>query len=122
MCDDSGEKGVASASSFSLCALGFAQSEYLLTEKEITSSGMFLLKVNDPSHAHGLLNDKMTLVLLKEVVRLAEEKFGGETQIAEEKRVRLEKSLVNWQARCDQAKLKSVKLPARPKTTPKVCF
>lgn len=97
----------------SLCAVGYAKTHYLLSDKDI-KCGLFCLKINDATKSHGLVSPKMTIVLESEARKLAEKKFNNvEGGLAAEKTSRAEKAKEKWEER-KEATLKGEDLPKEP--------
>jgi hypothetical protein len=74
-CPDVGKEGIA-VQPMSLCAVGYAKTHYLLSDKDI-KCGLFCLEINDATKSHGLISPKMTIVLESEAQKLAEKKFSN---------------------------------------------
>ena len=112
-CTDSGSKGISSASPFSLCALGFATTHYLLSDKELRKE-LLVLDIVDETKAHGLISSKMSILLANKARSLAELKYGGPEGLAAEKTKRAAKSLEGYDAKLKVAKENGTKLPSLP--------
>ena len=105
-CDDN---GLNSTSPFALCSVGFASTHSLISEKEIFDSNVMILEVDDDdvedddvnakenvenitdSNAMILDDDKAKekVVNMNEVKTIAEAKFGGPKELAEEQKKRI---------------------------------
>jgi hypothetical protein len=113
MCLDSGPNGINSKSPFALCAVGYAKTHYLLSDSDILSN-LFVWNVDDPLKCHGLISNKMKIVLQNKAKALSYEKFGGEEGLIAEKTARAEKSKLKWIEKCETAKKKGQKVPKMP--------
>jgi hypothetical protein len=112
-CPDVGKEGIA-VQPMSLCAVGYAKTHYLLSDKDI-KCGLFCLEINDATKSHGLISPKMTIVLESEARKLAEKKFSNvKGGLAAEKTSRAKKAKEKWEERKKEATLKGEDLPKEP--------
>jgi hypothetical protein len=93
---------VNSSSPFILCDIKFANTHYLITEKEIRKDLM-------------VLDTIQKVILLSEVKKIAKTKFGSFEGLAEEKTKRAAKSEANWITKCVIARVQNTKEPPMPK-------
>ena len=111
-CPGVGREGIV-VQQMSLCAVGYAKTHYLLSDKDI-KCGLFCLKINDATKSHGLISPKMTIVLESEARKLAEKKFNNiKGGLAAEKTSRAKKAKEKWEER-KEATLKGEDLPKEP--------
>jgi hypothetical protein len=130
---------VNSLSPFILCDIKFANTHYLLSEKEMKQE-LLVLRVDENFATTQMRqvvlrflslisNNNMDVVLLSEVKKLAEKKFGSLEGLAEEKTKRAAKSEANWITKCVIARVHNTKEPPMPdlvrrennKANPHVC-
>ena len=93
-------------SPFALCALSYAASHYLVSEKEIKNAGIVIFDTKSAQ--------SKKVVNVKSIKQLGEEKFGGAAGLAKEKSKRAAKSKANWLAKCEVATAKNKSLPLKP--------
>ena len=85
---------------------------YLLSDKEVNK--LFVLKVNDPEKNHGLISEKMDILLVVDARAAAEKKFGTIEALVAEKTKRAATSKTKWLARCEKAKEQGKPSPKEP--------
>jgi len=84
-CADGGDAGRSSMSPFAICSVSFAQQHHLLTTGMIANGELPVLLVDDPSCAHGLRKDTVTVCLVRDAKVLGEKRWGeggGEKPVA----------------------------------------
>lgn len=113
-CRDSGEKGNDGNHVFGMCSVNYAQTNFLLTRKEVHS--LHILQVNDVTLANGCTNrPELAITLVEDAKALSWKKWGGLIGLQRERSSRSEKVQLSWKARCEAVDKNGKSQPKQPR-------